>query len=334
MALLKEDGSLDIERINKLPLEEHMKEIGSFTREQFKQYVSTIPLNEGKSYPRAVMVDTPHGVDAKEFMNKMREKYGMKKELKYELSRIEGQIKQTFNAKDDYEQYCMVRSLGAKEKELLRFLLQRRKVILNELMICSPSEIARLKEINEQLLSLTNKLGDKTYGLYNALLQTGYDPEFDDDIMIEGTLRFVVDSWECFESVLEMDEDKEYESDFLFMMGMIYNLDGDNHSYPCARHVFSYDPKHTPDMTMEQLHLNNTLDDGTSWDHAGRFKDICVCHAIYSLTSDNLFSYPDVLRMNDFRCEVKVTHQFLADSEGGRCSTIEHRLHRNDRNEI
>ena len=76
MALLKEDGSLDIERINKLPLEEHMKEVGSFTREQFKQYVSTIPLNEGKNYPRAITVDTPHGIDAKEFMNKMREKYG------------------------------------------------------------------------------------------------------------------------------------------------------------------------------------------------------------------------------------------------------------------
>ena len=76
MALLKEDGSLDIERINKLPLEEHMKEVGSFTREQFKQYVSAIPLNEGKSYPRAIMVDSPHGVDAEDFMNKMREKYG------------------------------------------------------------------------------------------------------------------------------------------------------------------------------------------------------------------------------------------------------------------
>ena len=76
MALLKEDGSLDIERINKLPLEEHMKEIGALTKEQFKQYVSTIPLNEDKSYPRAIRVNTPHGVDAEEFMNKMREKYG------------------------------------------------------------------------------------------------------------------------------------------------------------------------------------------------------------------------------------------------------------------
>ena len=76
MALLKEDGSLDIERINKLPLEEHMNEIGSFTREQFRQYVSTIPLNEGKSYPHFISVDVPHGVDAEEFMNKMKEKYG------------------------------------------------------------------------------------------------------------------------------------------------------------------------------------------------------------------------------------------------------------------
>ena len=76
MALLKEDGSLDIERINKLSIEEHMKEVGSFTRKQYKQYVSTIPINEGKTYPRAIKVDTPHGVDAEEFMNKMREKYG------------------------------------------------------------------------------------------------------------------------------------------------------------------------------------------------------------------------------------------------------------------
>lgn len=75
MALLKEDGSLDIERINKLPLEEHMKEVGSFTREQFKQYISTIPHNEDKLIPRAVWVDTPHGVDAKEFMRKIKEQY-------------------------------------------------------------------------------------------------------------------------------------------------------------------------------------------------------------------------------------------------------------------
>ena len=40
MALLKEDGSLDIERINKLSLEEYMHEMGTLTQEQVNEYVS------------------------------------------------------------------------------------------------------------------------------------------------------------------------------------------------------------------------------------------------------------------------------------------------------
>lgn len=79
MALLKEDGGLDIERINKLPREERMREIGSFTREQFQEYLSTIPLNEGFTRTRAIRVNKPSGVDAQEFMDKMRKKYGINK---------------------------------------------------------------------------------------------------------------------------------------------------------------------------------------------------------------------------------------------------------------
>ena len=52
MALLKEDGSLDIERINKLPLDEHIAEISHFTKEQREEYISKIPINEShKPYP-------------------------------------------------------------------------------------------------------------------------------------------------------------------------------------------------------------------------------------------------------------------------------------------
>ena len=40
MALLKEDGTLDIERINQLPIEDYMKEVGNFTNEQRKEYYS------------------------------------------------------------------------------------------------------------------------------------------------------------------------------------------------------------------------------------------------------------------------------------------------------
>jgi len=57
MALLKEDGSLDIERINALPLEEYMQEMGTLTREQVKEYLSKLPLDDSKEPMRAIMVD-------------------------------------------------------------------------------------------------------------------------------------------------------------------------------------------------------------------------------------------------------------------------------------
>jgi len=48
MALLKEDGSLDVERIKALPLKEYIDEISHFTKEQHEEYVSHISLNGSK----------------------------------------------------------------------------------------------------------------------------------------------------------------------------------------------------------------------------------------------------------------------------------------------
>ena len=56
MALLKEDGSLDIERIQKLPYKEYLHEISNFSKEQYDEYVSKIPINESQQtvYPLVV----------------------------------------------------------------------------------------------------------------------------------------------------------------------------------------------------------------------------------------------------------------------------------------
>lgn len=51
MAFLKEDGSLDIERIHKLPYDEYMYELTHFTKEQREEYFSALPINESKSIP-------------------------------------------------------------------------------------------------------------------------------------------------------------------------------------------------------------------------------------------------------------------------------------------
>ena len=179
--------------------------------------------------------------------------------LKTPLQWLECQIKEACLASDSYEQYRRVKDMSGTEKQMLEALLRERKQLLDSMFLGTPAEVARLKEVNDRLYDLTQKLYVKTYDLYTARLRTGYDSEFDDDIMFEGTLFFDADGWE---------------------------------------------------------------DDGVSWDHRKRFPEICLCHAAYSLLSDNLFSWPDLLRMNDFWCEVKVTHQLLTDLSGKRYSCI------------
>ncbi len=82
MVPLKESGELDIERINELPIEEYMDVIGGLTEEQYKEYISNLPVNESKEPVRAVVVDYTleeelerGSVLAEEFMKKMRKKY-------------------------------------------------------------------------------------------------------------------------------------------------------------------------------------------------------------------------------------------------------------------
>lgn len=77
MKFLKEDGSLDIERINQLPLEEYMDMFGEFTQEQVNEYNSKLPINESKEPMKAVVVDYPmeeDGVDAEELINNLKKR--------------------------------------------------------------------------------------------------------------------------------------------------------------------------------------------------------------------------------------------------------------------
>lgn len=83
MVYLKEDGSLDIERIDKLPVEEHMSMLGELTSKQWDYYISTWPINESNDCPRNIIVDYTMedeikrgtAVDATAFLKKMRDTY-------------------------------------------------------------------------------------------------------------------------------------------------------------------------------------------------------------------------------------------------------------------
>lgn len=74
---LNEDGSLDIERINRLPLLEYTKIIGRLTGAQRKQYYSNLPILEGKHHTKAVkfysfnhVIENRMGVDIDEYLDR------------------------------------------------------------------------------------------------------------------------------------------------------------------------------------------------------------------------------------------------------------------------
>lgn len=79
MEFFKENGELDVERINNLPIEEYMEVIGGLTDEQYKEYCSNLPVTGTKEPVRAIVVDytledeLARGcVLAEEFMNNLR----------------------------------------------------------------------------------------------------------------------------------------------------------------------------------------------------------------------------------------------------------------------
>lgn len=73
MIPLKEDGSLDIDMIEQLSVEEHMKIIGRLTDVQYDYYMSKLPLNENSGPTKAITVDYDFddersGVDLDEYL--------------------------------------------------------------------------------------------------------------------------------------------------------------------------------------------------------------------------------------------------------------------------
>ncbi len=71
------------------------------------------------------------------------------------------------------------------------------------------------------------------------------------------------------------------------------------------------------------LHSLN-LDDNLSWNNdypfigRGEFEDINICYAVHNLTDHLGYSIPDLIRLNDFWAEVRLTVQSITEQDGTR----------------
>ena len=86
MIYLKEDGCLDVDKINNLPIEEYMEAIGDLTEEQYKFYLSKTTINDEKQQTKVVdfwplneVIEKGIGVDADILLNNLREELKRKK---------------------------------------------------------------------------------------------------------------------------------------------------------------------------------------------------------------------------------------------------------------
>ena len=207
-----------------------------------------------------------------------------------------------------------------KSVEAVRNMMGDRKVILDALFAkhCTKAEITRLENVNSLLLDLTNRTYKRTADLFRALIAMSKD-EMDDDYEIEGSL---VPEFDSVDSTLRLEEDLYYGSDFTRMAAILqetekYLLDL-AHVCPIWSSVADY----SPTMSDKELNCENTLDDGLSWAEGPlrnpKLKAITICYALHALCTHMNYSIPDILRMNDFKVEVRLTIQQFSDQARNR----------------
>lgn len=221
--------------------------------------------------------------------------------LRYNLLEIESSIK-AFAGHDIYNSDGWTSSPGKREE--IYSLLEKRRRILNDLFFPSKENIHRFKAVNERLYSLTVQLHNRVKTLEEKRSLVMDCPEFDDDYEVYGTLRYCFNSEE---SVLNLNDNGDYGSDFMLMIKLIAD--------------FSYG---TVNENIEYFRGSSTIiDDGQSWNEdpfAGRkeFDSIIICHAVHQLTNHQLYSIPDLIRLNDFWAEVHFIIHSITEQDGTR----------------
>jgi len=240
--------------------------------------------------------------------------------LRKRLQRVERRILRITGM--DPDDFSWTRS--QKKTERVGRLIGERKVLLDRMFAGTPEEAERMRRVNDLLYDLTQQMYRRSAALYRKVLTATYDRTFDDDVVVEGSLTYNCDGED---SVLPMTNDAYYGSDFNRMLRIIdwlYLQKCDGFLLPeiVQTTCKCIEPADTPAMTDEEFGFDNILDDGVTWAEAclchPAFEHLCICYAVHDLCTHKNYSVPDLLRMNDFWCEVKVTHQHIVRQDGSR----------------
>ena len=223
----------------------------------------------------------------------------------------------------DNVEYNMEWTRSQRKCEQVERLIWKRKHLLDKMFVATPEEVVRMEQVNNRLYDLTQKMYSRTEALYRKVMTTTYDPESDDDVEVEGTLKFLANG---HSSLLPMANDGYYGSNFyemFFIINWLYTCDvlDLEEIEQCRCYLSPSD--YLPEMNSKELGLTDDLNDGTTWYEsvqpaADKLSHLCICHAIHDLSDHKPYSIPDILRMNDFWVEVTVKHQLIVEQDGSR----------------
>lgn len=216
-----------------------------------------------------------------------------------------------------------IRELSSDQFDLLDSLLSMRSWALNNLfeVHCSDEEVRRFAAINDKLYDMTERMYERAR-MVNELVKTMPLHEKDDDVELEARLRFWEDG---ASSVLEIEDDGYYGSDFLRMIVLLAIIDRD---YKCYDEIERANvcPRLVDGRVISDNDITNDLDDGTTWAEAymrhPKLDHLVICHAVHDICTHKNYSIPDLLRMNTFEVSVDIKIQQIEDQDGARCFWI------------
>ena len=92
MIPVKEDGKLDVELINKLPLDDYMEVMGSLSSSQFDYYMANTQMEPSTGPVKPILekddiIDLGWGVDAKKLLDQMKRQLDKNKNSSHEDSK-------------------------------------------------------------------------------------------------------------------------------------------------------------------------------------------------------------------------------------------------------
>ena len=209
--------------------------------------------------------------------------------------------------------------------ELLDALLDLRCWALNSMfeVHCSDEEVRRFTAINDKLYTMTESMYERAR-MVNELIKTMPLHEKDDDVEVEAKLKFWEDG---APSVLEIEDDDFYGSDFTRMIVLRSIIGSDYRSYDEIERVAIYPKLVNGKLIPDDTEIKNDMDDGTTWAEAWlrhpKLDHLIVCHAVHDICTHKNYSIPDLLRMNTFEVSIDIKIQQIEDQDGARCFWIQ-----------